>query len=116
MHVTSFRDPHHPLQHAGILVVKGVQSLPSSRQRVLPLARELAKMPPEQLAALERPSTHYCVGWSIGREKFKVLTFIIFIIMITIINIRGKLTQVRRLSMPILCMMTHLENGKREWG
>ncbi|CEL97988.1 unnamed protein product [Vitrella brassicaformis CCMP3155] len=55
----------------GLLVVTGVQEMRNLRHKTLKLARLLSRLPPEELQKLERPSTHYCVGYSCGREKFK---------------------------------------------
>jgi hypothetical protein len=42
------------------------------RQRLLPRASELANLPSEELAELEKPETGYSIGWSHGRESFRV--------------------------------------------
>ena len=41
------------------------------RSRVLPLGQKLARRPEPELERLERPDTHYTIGWSRGREEFK---------------------------------------------
>ncbi len=41
------------------------------RQRLLPMAADLANLPPEELQALELPHTHYTIGWSHGKERLK---------------------------------------------
>lgn len=55
----------------GLCIVKGVPGLQEARQRLLPLARELARQPPEILAKYELENTLYQTGWSCGREKFQ---------------------------------------------
>lgn len=55
----------------GICAVRGVPGLQDVRSRLLPLARELALLPPDTLERYELSNTSYCVGWSRGREKFQ---------------------------------------------
>jgi isopenicillin N synthase-like dioxygenase len=55
----------------GLCVVRGVPGLAEVRQRLLPLARELARLPTEVLAKYELEETLYQTGWSLGREKFQ---------------------------------------------
>ena len=42
------------------------------RKRLLPQASQLANLPAEELRALEKPETGYSIGWSHGRESFRV--------------------------------------------
>jgi hypothetical protein len=55
----------------GILFVRGVPGMAQAREELLPLARDVALLPEQTLAAYENESAFYCIGWSRGREKFK---------------------------------------------
>eukprot|EP00440_Ansanella_granifera_P026403 gb/GFBE01028681.1/.p1 GENE.gb/GFBE01028681.1/~~gb/GFBE01028681.1/.p1 ORF type:complete len:392 (+),score=88.81 gb/GFBE01028681.1/:1-1176(+) len=55
----------------GICAVRGVPGLQDARAKLLPLAYQLAQLPPATLERYERPEAHFCFGWSRGREKFK---------------------------------------------
>jgi hypothetical protein len=43
------------------------------RKRLLPRAEELANLPSNELSALEQPETGYSIGWSHGKESFRVV-------------------------------------------
>mmetsp|Transcript_302 Transcript_302/g.847 ORF Transcript_302/g.847 Transcript_302/m.847 type:complete len:376 (+) Transcript_302:209-1336(+) len=53
----------------GILAVTDVPSFPSLRRRLLPLARTVATLSPEQLSEVTVPEAGYQVGWSHGKER-----------------------------------------------
>lgn len=53
----------------GILTVSGVPGLTPLRERLLPLAREFARLPADVRAAHEHAPSFYAVGWSHGKEK-----------------------------------------------
>uniref|UniRef100_A0A6U3SML8 Non-haem dioxygenase N-terminal domain-containing protein n=3 Tax=Ditylum brightwellii TaxID=49249 RepID=A0A6U3SML8_9STRA len=53
----------------GILCVSDVPNFVSLRQRLLPLSRQLASLPPEELESVTDEESGYQVGWSHGREK-----------------------------------------------
>ena len=53
----------------GACVVSGVPGYPEARARLLPLASQLAELPPASLAALEDPESRYNFGWSHGKER-----------------------------------------------
>lgn len=55
----------------GILAVTGVPNITSLRGSLLPLARDLAALPPSDLQEVVVPSAAYQVGWSHGREKLQ---------------------------------------------
>jgi len=55
----------------GLCAVAGVPNLDETRRNLLPLAQKLGQLPPDVLSQYERAETHYCYGWSRGREKFK---------------------------------------------
>mmetsp|Transcript_18321 Transcript_18321/g.42205 ORF Transcript_18321/g.42205 Transcript_18321/m.42205 type:complete len:534 (+) Transcript_18321:120-1721(+) len=42
------------------------------RKRVLPQASKLANLPAEELRDLEKPESGYSIGWSHGRESFRI--------------------------------------------
>jgi hypothetical protein len=54
----------------GILFVRGVPGMAEAREALLPLARDVARLPEPTLAAYENERAFYCIGWSRGREKF----------------------------------------------
>jgi isopenicillin N synthase-like dioxygenase len=53
----------------GILAVADVPGLEPMRHRLLPLARDLAMLPKEELDAITDETSGYQVGWSHGKEK-----------------------------------------------
>ena len=53
----------------GILAVTNVPRLETMRHRFLPLARDLAILPKEELDAITDEGSGYQVGWSHGKEK-----------------------------------------------
>lgn len=55
----------------GLCAVRGVPGFQEARRKLLPLSRTLALLGEQKLERYELPETHYCVGWSRGREKFK---------------------------------------------
>jgi isopenicillin N synthase-like dioxygenase len=56
----------------GLLEITNIpQHMVDLRQRLLPMAAELANLSPEELRSLELPHTHYTIGWSHGRERLK---------------------------------------------
>lgn len=55
----------------GILFVRGVPGMAEAREALLPLARDVARLPEPTLSAYENERAFYCIGWSRGREKFK---------------------------------------------
>ena len=58
----------------GFLEVTGLPfGIVSIRQVLFPIANELANLPSEELAKLERPETGYSMGWSHGKESFRVM-------------------------------------------
>jgi isopenicillin N synthase-like dioxygenase len=56
-----------------------VTNMPSSkvklRNSLLPLAEKLAKLPADELKALEQPDQGWTIGWSHGKEHFKDGTY-----------------------------------------
>lgn len=72
---TSEDAPATRLPALGLLEVTGIPpAIVGLRKRLLPRASELAKLPSEELRALEKPETGYSIGWSHGRESFRVDT------------------------------------------
>jgi len=58
----------------GFLEVTGLPSeVVSLRERLLPRASELANLSAEELTALEKPETGYSIGWSHGKESYRVV-------------------------------------------
>eukprot|EP00741_Cyanophora_paradoxa_P016015 tig00000042_g15461.t1 len=55
----------------GILLVRGIPGFSEKRSRLLPLARDLARLPQGDLDALERPEFKYSIGWSHGKERLE---------------------------------------------
>ena len=55
----------------GILAITDIPSLPTLRSNLLPLAYQLANLPPHQLEEITAPQSQYQVGWSHGREKLE---------------------------------------------
>lgn len=53
----------------GIIAISGVPDFSELRQRVLPMAQELANLPSQCLDQVVVPSASYSVGWSHGQEK-----------------------------------------------
>ena len=53
----------------GILAVTDVPQLEPMRQKLLPMARELALLPKNELDAVTDEKSGYQVGWSHGKEK-----------------------------------------------
>lgn len=54
----------------GLLTIKDIPSLPSKREKLLRLARELALLSDEEKAMVELPDIGYAIGWSHGKEQF----------------------------------------------
>ena len=55
----------------GIIAITDVPNLPEMRLKLLPLANQLASLPPNQLEKVTVPASGYQVGWSHGREKLE---------------------------------------------
>lgn len=55
----------------GIVAVSGVPGYEGKRQKLLPLAAELASMPDVVKARLEDPGSSYNFGWSHGKERLE---------------------------------------------
>jgi len=55
----------------GIIAITDVPNLPEMRLKLLPLANQLASLPPNQLQKVTVPTSGYQVGWSHGREKLE---------------------------------------------
>ena len=55
----------------GIIAVRGVEGLEEARESLLPLADELALLPPTQLKELEDEASSYSIGWSHGKETLE---------------------------------------------
>lgn len=55
----------------GILTVSGVPGLKEARNKLLPLASEVAALPDDVKTKYELPEAFYAVGWSHGREKLQ---------------------------------------------
>eukprot|EP00756_Hemistasia_phaeocysticola_P042229 Hpha_TRINITY_DN16958_c1_g2::TRINITY_DN16958_c1_g2_i1::g.55036::m.55036 len=53
----------------GIMAVTGVPGLPELRSRLLPMARQVAQLPPKELESVIDKESMYQVGWSHGVEK-----------------------------------------------
>lgn len=57
----------------GFLEVTGLPpAMVALRQKLLPRASELANLPSSELEALEQPEMGYSIGWSHGKESFRV--------------------------------------------
>ena len=54
----------------GLAIVKNIPGYIEARQRLLPLAHQLANLQQEKLHKLERPEAFYAIGWSHGKEQF----------------------------------------------
>lgn len=66
--------PAHPQAFVGpyalgLVTVTGVAELPEHRATLLPLAAQLAGLPPARLAAYEHAASKFSVGWSCGKEQ-----------------------------------------------
>jgi len=53
----------------GILTVSGIPGFSELRQRLLPLAAKIPKLPPDELAKCISEESHYSTGWSHGKEE-----------------------------------------------
>ncbi len=57
----------------GFLEVTGLPpKIAALRQKLLPRASELANLPSKELEALEQPEMGFSIGWSHGKESFRV--------------------------------------------
>lgn len=55
----------------GVLAVRDVPELVAKRERLLPLAAQIARQPEHQRKKWEDPKSHYNFGWSHGKEKLQ---------------------------------------------